>query len=202
MVSFHIRVPCDYPRASVVGVQEEGELPEYGQVWVWDMLYAQTMHALAVGSADDRRVGDQLKEAVDVWAVNMSSKIHQPFEHVRSKGHTNLHPELRVGEPAGDTRQVAVNVTGGAKEMPSMSVVYPADSDAQVRAATVLALAQYFIDRNELFAKELPLHVLAFRKYYADVREPSEPEAVEEGPLYAIQKALEYFNSVAQGTMQ
>ena len=48
----------------------------------------------------------------------------------------------------------------------------------------------------------LPLHVLAFRKYHADVREPSEPESVEEGPLYAIQKALEYFNSVAQGTMQ
>ena len=202
MISFRIQVPSDYPVTSLVGVQETGELPEYGQVWVWDMLYAQTVHALATGSEADRRVGDLMKEVIDVWAVNMSSKIHQPIEHVRSKGHTDLHPELRIGEPAGATREVILNVAGGAKEMPSVTAVYPADADAQLKATTVLALAQYFIDRNELFAKELPLHVLAFRKYHADVREPSEPESVEEGPLYAIQKALEYFNSVAQGTMQ
>ncbi len=197
MVEFVVSVPSRYPEESRLGVSQIGELPEFGQVWVWDMLYAQIMHALA-GSQE----AHELKEILDVWAVNMSSKIYQPFEHVRSKGHTRLSEALEIGDPVSDPVKLTVKVSGVAAEIPAVKAEIPEGTSRAARAALVLALAQYFIDGNELFAKELPLHVLAFRKYYADVRGPDEAESVEEAPIYAIQKALEYFNSVARGTMQ
>jgi hypothetical protein len=197
VIRFIVNVPTIYPEEGTVGVVEDGELPEFGQVWVWDMVYAQMLHALSGTPA-----GDDLKETLDLWAVNMSSKIYQPFDHIKLKGHLRLRGGLVIAEPPVATEPFVVEVSGGAQEMPRIALqVSEALSDEQ-RAAAVLALAQYFIDRNELFAKELPIHVLALRKYYADVRLPEEPEAVAEAPMYAIQKALDYFNSVANGTMQ
>lgn len=197
MVEFVVTIPPGYPQEPRLGVSQSGELPEFGQVWVWDMLYAQAVHAL-----DGTAEGRELRETLEVWAVNMSSKIYQPFEHVRSKGHTRLTEGLEVHESAPDGLTLAVEVSGMAAEIPVVKTHYPDNAPSGAQAAVVLALAQYFIDRNELFAKELPLHVLAFRKYYSDVREPGEAASVDEAPMYAIQKALEYFNSVARGTMQ
>lgn len=197
MVEFAVSVPVGYPQQGRLAVSQTGALPEFGQVWVWDMLYARTMHELA-GSTE----AGELKEMLEVWAVNMSSKIHQPFEHVRSKGHTRLGDTVEIGDPGPEAVTLRVEVSGGPAEIPAVRTVYPDEAGPAARTAAVLALAQYFIDGNALFAKELPLHVLAFRKYYADVREPSEPASVDEAPIYAIEKALDYFNSVARGTMQ
>jgi hypothetical protein len=197
VIRFVLNIPTIYPEEGTIGVVEEGELPEFGQVWVWDMVYAQMMHALA-----GRPAGDDLKETLDLWAVNMSSKIYQPFDHIKLKGHLRLRGGLAIGKPPVETESFVVEVSGGAEEMPSVALEITEALTDEQRAAAVLALAQYFIDRNELFAKELPIHILALRKYYADVRLPEEAQSVDEAPLYAIQKALEYFNSVANGTMQ
>lgn len=197
MVEFAVAVPLSFPAEGRLGVSQTGELPEFGQIWVWDMLYAQTMHGLA-GLPE----ANELKETLDVWAVNMSSKIYQPFEHVRTKGHTRLTEGVEIAEPETEAVILRIVVFGVATELPAVRTEYPEASGPAARAAVVLALGQYFVDRNDLFAKELPLHVLAFRKYYADIRAPDDPASVAEAPLYAIQKALDYFNSVARGTMQ
>ena len=197
MVTFKLTLPQDLSAEPVISVQETGDLPEYGQVWVWDMWLAQTLFELGGDVA-----AEELKEILDLWAVNMSSKIHQPYEHIRSKGHTDIHKELSVGEVENPGREIQIAVTGSAQDMPTVTVEYPEGLSSREKSMAVIALAQYFVDRNELFAKELPIHVLAFRKYYSDVRLHTEAESVEEAPLFAIQKALEYYNSVAGGTMQ
>lgn len=198
MASFRVHIPADHPRTAEVAVEARGELPEYGQVWVWDMLYARIMHALA-----GRPEAAQLRELLELWAVNMSSKIYQPYEHVRAKGHTHIDERLRLAEaPAPGALVFEVSVRGGAEALPAVQLQDPEGAEARHRAAVAVALGQYFIEHNKLFAKELPLHVLAFRKYYTDLRGPEDATSIDEAPLYAIQKALEYFNSVARGTMQ
>jgi len=197
VVTFKLTLPASSPDSPVVSVAEEGDLPEYGQVWVWDMLLAQTLFDLG-----DDVAADELKEILDLWAVNMSSKIHQPYDHIRSKGHTEIREDLTLGDVESPGNEVTIGVTGSAQEMPSVTVGYSEGITTREKALAVIALAQHFVNHNELFAKELPIHVLAFRKYYADVRAHTEPESVEEAPLFAIQKALEYYNSVTGGTMQ
>lgn len=186
----------DAPNTQRVSVHADGELPEYGQVWVWDLLYAQQLFALA----EDPLAGE-LRELLELWAVNMSSKVFQPWDHIRLKGHLRLSEDLELLRPESapdaipeGVQEILLEVEGGADGLPRIRLS-PDILPAETRYWVVLALAQYFIASNDMFARELPIHLLAFRKYHADINLPQTAEAAEEAPFYAIQKAMEYFQS-------
>jgi hypothetical protein len=193
--TLHPRV-ANSPRTQRVSVQTDGELPEYGQVWVWDMLYAQQLFALA-----DHPLAGELRELLELWAVNMSSKVFQPWDHIRLKGHLRLSKDLELVRPESvptadpeTVQEVVLEIEGTADGLPRIRVS-PDILPAETRFWLVLALAQYFIANNDLFGRELPIHLLAFRKYHADINLPETAAAAEEAPFYAIQKAMEYFQS-------
>ena len=201
-ITLHARDP-EQPNLQKASVVAEGELPEYGQVWVWDLLYARQLFALG-----DTQAAQELKENLELWAVNMSSKVFQPHGHILAKGYLNLSEDLaliadhdaRPAAAAGD-REIVVNVSGQAGQLPDIAVE-PEALEAAERSALVLALAQYFNFENPMFARELPIHVLAMRKYHADINPPHSHGAMEEAPFFAIQKAMEYFQAANQGTVQ
>lgn len=196
MLEISVRFATGFPKDARICLHAVGdELPEYGQIWIWDMVYAQTLHALA-GTEEARA----LREDLELWGVNMSSKVFQPMDHIRAKGHLNLKQDLTLDESLLDEPTLIFRVYGIAGEVPRVESEASDQLPAESRAAAVIALGQYFINQNEMFAKELPLHILAFRKFYADVMQESDPHSVDDAPLFAIQKALEYFNSVASGT--
>ncbi|WP_019623437.1 hypothetical protein [Thioalkalivibrio thiocyanoxidans] len=192
----------DIQRVSVTAGGDE-ELPEYGQVWVWDILFAQQLFALG-----ETQTAQELKETLELWAVNMSSKVFQPHGHILAKGYLDLSEDLRLitgdeERPAaadGD-REIVVTVTGQAGQLPDVAVS-PEALEAEERKNLVLGLGQFFNFDNPMFARELPIHVLAMRKYHADIHEPHTREALDEAPFYAIQKAMEYFQAANQGTVQ
>lgn len=200
-ITLHARDP-EQPNLQKASVATEGELPEYGQVWVWDLLYARQLFALG-----DTQAAHELKETLELWAVNMSSKVFQPHGHILAKGYLDLSEDLelvtdddaRLAPDGG--REIVVNVSGQAGQLPDIAVE-PDALEAAERSALVLALAQYFNFENPMFARELPIHVLAMRKYHADMNPPHSQEAMEEAPFFAIQKAMEYFQAANQGTVQ
>lgn len=195
MLEISVRFAPGFPAAARAGLRAEGDvLPEYGQVWIWDMAYAQTLHALA-GSEAARA----LREDLELWGINMSSKVFQPMDHIRAKGHLNLRPDFTLDDAVAGDPVVVFRISGAAGELPRVEVEAAEELDDDRRAAAVVALGQFFIDQNDLFAKELPLHILAFRKFYGDIASESDPASVDDAPMFAIQKALEYFNSVASG---
>lgn len=199
MPSFTLKLhprQTDAPERQRVSIRADGELPEYGQVWVWDMLYAQQLFAMG-----DQPLAAELRELLELWAVNMSSKVFQPWEHIKLKGHLRLSQHLELaradaeavsGPDAG--QEIRLVIEGAAGDLPRIRVS-PDILPAEARFWLVLAVAQYFIATNDLFARELPIHLLAFRKYHADIHLPQTAAAAEEAPFYAIQKAMEYFQS-------
>ncbi|MFN4262069.1 MAG: hypothetical protein ACK4IT_00145 [Thioalkalivibrionaceae bacterium] len=212
----------------------DDEIPEYGQVWLWDRYFAHSLFAMGEGSIE----AQALKEALELWSVNLSAKLFQPREHLMRKGHLTVCEALQwrddgsdagqahagpvQGEQAGAEKaegkatgsdhdvpsgaprkrlSVVLEVEGKAGELPSIIEVQ-APRSARERFWTVIALAQYFIDTNDLFARELPIHVLAMRKFHADIAAPHTTTARDDSPFYAIQKALEYFQKANRGTVQ
>jgi hypothetical protein len=200
VASFTLKLHAPVPQAPErqrVSVRAEGELPEYGQIWVWDMLYAQQLFALG-----DSPLASELREILDLWAVNMSSKVFQPWDHIRLKGHLRLSKNLDLvgsrgdddGPDAGAGQAISLQVEGAADDLPRIRIS-PDILPQEARFWLVLGMAQYFIASNDMFARELPIHLLAFRKYHADINLPQTAAAAEEAPFYAIQKAMEYFQS-------
>ncbi|WP_017942448.1 MULTISPECIES: hypothetical protein [unclassified Thioalkalivibrio] len=190
------------PELRKVSVAAEGELPEYGQVWMWDIVYAQQLFALG-----EVQAAQNLKETMELWAVNMSSKVFQPHGHILAKGYLDLSENLQlvsgdeVPAAAEGDRQVVVSVDGQAGQLPDVRVS-PESLAADERQDLVLGLGQYFNFENPMFARELPIHVLAMRKYHADINLPHTREALDEAPFFAIQKAMEYFQAANEGTVQ
>lgn len=176
------------------GVRMELEhLPEYGQIWVWDLLYSQIANRLG-----QKPVLAGLREDLEMWAVNYSSKIFYPYRVARAKGLLDIKEGLQIVPSLSTTHSVRLEVTIENESMPTVFVQEDLSDESSVMA--VLALAQFFIDSNELFAKELPLHILAFRKFYEDIASPSMSLPVQDAPLFALDKAMKYFNSVPKGS--
>jgi hypothetical protein len=219
-----------------VRVFAEGEIPEYAQIWIWDLLYAQQLHALG-----DHEWARELKEILEVWSVNMSSKVFQPRDLVRLKGHHRICDHLDVqrlpltgtvqnhqevakvdsqsgaaakesgadvsgldvsgadvsGADLSGDRVITIRVSQESDGLPSIRVA-PEILPASRRFWLVLALAQHFVFENDLFARELPIHVLAFRKFHADVFPHYRPEAVSDAPMFALEKAMAYFTSASE----
>jgi len=175
-----------------VSVSEHDELAEHEQVWIWDLYYAKTAHALG-----DSAEGAELRETLDGWAVQMASKAFLPMYKIEQAGLHRLHPELELvtgTDFEGEVYRVRVERPEG--EWPVIHTSEPDAPDPRRRALAVIALAQYFFLKNKLFRREVALHVLALRKYYLDGRPPTDPYSMVEAPLFAVNKALEFFESL------
>ncbi len=192
MTVFLIGFPHQADTPLPVSVTERDELAEHEQVWIWDLYYAKTLHALG----DSREAAD-LKESLDGWAVQMASKAFLPMYKIEQAGLHRLHPEFRlVADTAFDAQVYRIEVSRPEGEWPVIHTADPDPVDPRRKAFAVIALAQYFFLKNKLFRREVALHVLAFRKYYLDGLPHTAPLSMVEAPLFAVNKALEFFESL------
>ncbi|MGA7802421.1 MAG: hypothetical protein WCC36_16610 [Gammaproteobacteria bacterium] len=190
-----LRIIVDAATPSV-RVEEAPPLTEHEQIWVWDVFYASMLHAIsAQGEADE------LRESLDGWAVQMASKVYIPVDKVQSAGLTRIRTDLElVSDPDAITPAglFVLDVSAAEGGWPQVDIAGSEGLTPAQTATAVVALAQHFLDTNPLFIRELPIHLLSLRKFYTDVMKPTDPQSVREAPLYALTKALEYYQDAGK----
>lgn len=194
MTTLHIGFSDALDEQNKVAVVDEGGLPEYLQVWIWDLYYANVLHALG-----DDDVSAQLHATLENWAGSVVSAVFAPEDKLGGEGLLDIDQSLSlVEELPEDVREVyRVEVEPGeGNDWPEIRVDSTVDRSPARMAASTIALAQYFQTRNPNFARELPIHVLAMRKYYEDERPASAQESLMEAPLYALNKAMKFFQEM------
>ncbi len=194
MTSLHIGFSPAFEEHNAVAIVQEGELPEYLQIWVWDLYYANVLHTL-----EDETLVGELRETLESWAGTVIGSVFAPAKRLRQEGLLGVDKALTLeAAVSADTREVyAIDVEQGAQaEWPEIRVDCSVERTPAHMAYSVVALAQYFQERNAAFARELPIHVLAMRKYYEDERPVSAPESLVEAPAYALQKALKFYQEM------
>ncbi|MFP4130559.1 MAG: hypothetical protein ACOC48_01840 [Thiohalospira sp.] len=182
-----------YPGDDRVRLEIPDDLPEHEEIWVWDLLFAATLHEChgEAGVAE-------WQEDRATWAVNMAGKVFLPPEEISADG------RIRFGEvtvetgTVEDTDPVEIELVHEGSALPGLRARWPDDLPVGRRLQAVDALGQFFMDRNRLFLRELPLHLLAMQKFYQEERSAADPESVGEAPVYALNKAMEYFESRRQ----
>jgi hypothetical protein len=182
--------------ASRVLIDESRPLAEHEQIWVWDVFYASMLHVLA-----EQGQAEELREQLDSWAVQMASKVYIPADKVQAAGLNRIRQDLELVSapesvvPAG---MFVLEVTAADSGWPQVEIAGSEGSTASQTAAAVVALAQHFLDTNPLFIRELPIHLLSLRKFYTDVMAPADERSVQEAPVYALTKALEYYKDAGK----
>jgi hypothetical protein len=177
-----------------VQVLESPRLPEHEQIWVWGLCYARVLSQL--GST---LVSDQLRETLDGWAVQMASKMFLPLPKVHAAGLLVIDSDLSVTDQRDLVTEAECVLSTRAvpgRDWPGIQLETPDALPAARRADLVVALAQYFLLQNKLFLKELPVHLMAYRKFYTDVMPPSDPGSPDQAPVYALNKSLELYESI------
>lgn len=180
----------------VLVAEEDGAIAEHEQVWVWDLYCAHTLFELGTDA-----VSAQLQERLTEWAVNAAGKAFSSAEELRQARVLTLDPALalsgKVDATSGCLIEIAIEPQPQA--WPAIRVTVPDAVDADRQAASVVALAQYFLQSNPLFVRELPIHILALKKFYADTLPATDPASVQQAPAFALSKALQFYQDLSQG---
>lgn len=182
----------EFEKDSRLGVLLEGVLPEHEQIWLWDHFFALVMHHL-----QDEEVAEHLLETLAQWAGAFAPKILAPINELHAEGALTLDRELKIHSISGDVHECYVIETQAQESSwPQVNVKLPEQPSQRRMAYAVIAVAQYFLNKNSLFFRELPLHILAMRKFYQEQMARSEAASVAEAPGFAFQTAMRFFEEM------
>lgn len=171
------------------------DLPEHEQVWLWDLLYAATLH-----ECDGEAGVAEWQEERATWAVNTVGRVFMGRDAIESEGgvgYSDVVVRAVDAETIAALAQdpVALEIVPMDEALPGLRARWPDGLATAQRMRLVDALAQYFINDNTLFLRELPLHIMAMQKFYQEQKGSEDPASVSEAPIFALTKALEYFEA-------
>ena len=170
-------------------VRIEGIIAEQEQIWVWEHFFCMAINTLGKSTQADR-----LLLTLDTWARE-TTKI------MKNKGATLKHDlippisqEISLYSNPDDMDEVYLIETQSAKESwPSVRIRLPEFFTPHQLEQSVIGLAQHFLNENELFYRELPLHILLIQKFFTETMPFTQKESVSEAPAFAMNTALALF---------
>lgn len=196
MPAIRIHFDTQFHNNRKVLIAEDGPIAEHEQVWLWDLYCAHTLFELGTDAASG-----QLQERLTEWAVNAAGKAFSSTDELRQARVFAIDPALALSDKidASSARLIEIAIEPQPQFWPGIRVTVPDGLDADRQAASVIALAQYFLQSNPLFVRELPIHILALKKFYADTLPATDPASVEQAPAFALNKAFQFYQDLSQG---
>lgn len=138
-------------------------------------------------------VKTQLETCAEEWVTVLMSGLPMPPQLLV------LDPDLVLSStPIPRAEVYRIDVLAG-NEWPLIQTHLPSQGFQNRAAYSVLAFAQYLIDRDPTqFAREFPMHVLAMRKFYAEVKPYTQLGSVLGAPTHATNFAIELFKDISR----
>lgn len=188
-----IQFPDNFETSSEVSLLTEGKITPGMEVWIWDLYYAKTLFNLG-RSETAEGMKTQLEMWAEEWVTVLMSGLPLPTEALV------LDPDLILSAnsiPRAETYRIDVIL--GDRDWPMIQTYLPSQGFQNRDAYSVLAFAQHLINLDPLrFGREFPVHVLAMRKYYSDVKPYSQLASVLGAPTHAINSAMELFKDLGK----
>ncbi|MDX1810523.1 MAG: hypothetical protein R3240_01130 [Gammaproteobacteria bacterium] len=194
MTTIAISFKQDFETTSQIAVQITEPLEEHEHIWVWDHFFSLVMHKLA-----NTAEGDELLKVMSEWATGFANKMYAPINELHADKAFIIDPKLRIEVVVVDNEEAYfIETTEMEGHWPSVNVKIPDDASKNRLAYSVIALAQHFLKINTTFFRELPMHVLAMRKFYIDEKPCSDESTVSEAPAFAFNTALKFYQSLEE----
>lgn len=186
-----IQFPDNFETSSEVSLLTEGRIPSGMEIWIWDLYYAKTLFNLGRSEAAEGMKA-QLEMWAEEWVTVLMSGLPLPTEALV------LDPDLILSANSIPRAEAyRIDVIPGKSDWPMILTYLPSQGFQNRAAYSVLAFAQHLINLDRLhFGREFPVHVLAMRKYYSDVKPYSQLASVLGAPTHAINSAMELFKDL------
>ena len=183
-----IQFPSNFESTSIVSVQEEGPMPNGFENWIWDLYYAKTLYNLG-----ENAISNGLKEQMEGWAEQWAGALLSPLPLPEEALILDLDLTLIDKNLDGEYEEYRIEIVDSNSAWPTIQTYLPNKGFQNRAAYSVLALAQYLInkDKPRVFAPELSIHLLALKRFYANHNPYTSIKSVIEAPTFAVNAAME-----------
>ncbi len=187
-----IQFPENFESTSAVSVRVEGSLPKGFETWIWDLYYAKTLYNLSK-NAISNGLKEQLESWAEQWVSLLLSGLPLPKEALFLDSEINLISYKQGSE----NEEYRIDIIETKDEWPTIQTHLPINGFQNRAAYSVLALAQFLINSDSTyFGRELPIHLLAMKQFYADTKPYTSIKSVLEAPVYAVNSAMKTFEEL------
>lgn len=194
MTTIAISFKDDFEKTSQVTIQITQPLQEHEHIWVWDHYFSLVMHKLGNSSE-----AENLLRIMSEWASGFANKMYSPINELHADNALVIDHNLRIDSVIIDSDEAFFIETSPMENgWPSVTVKIAEDPSTNRLAFSAIALAQHFLKINTNFFRELPMHILAMRKYYVDHQSYSQESSVHEAPAFAFNTAMKFYQSLEE----
>ena len=171
----------------------ETPLNDHESIWVWDHFFSYALHQLS-----DSPASEELLETMSHWAIKITPHLALSLDEFRTNNDFVLSDNIRLSSslpsPSIDKplEETLIEATSQENQWPNIHIrLAPNASDESIQTS-VMALGQFFLNTHPNFYRELPLHVLAMRKFYQNHLPYHDEESLEQAPTFAVNMALQF----------
>lgn len=184
----------DFESTSLITISIEPPIMEHEHIWVWDHYFSLVLNRLE--NAEDAQ---SLLDSMSEWAVGFANKMYAPINELHAEGALKIDKNLRTSSIMGDYSEAYfIEVTAQSNMWPTIHARLPDNANPERLQKSVMALAQHFLTLNTNFFRELPMHILAMRKFYVDEKPFSNEDSIAEAPSFAFNTALKFYQSLEE----
>lgn len=175
-------------------ISMEVPIMENEHIWVWDHYFSFVLNRLG-----EKAESAQLIETLTQWSKGFAQNMAIPFEDLAKNNLLTLSQNLQIVSHMEDCQQLYfVEITPQSGHWPNVHIKINDDANPKNLSDSVIALAEFFLNNNRHFYRDLPLHMLAMRKYYQDELSYIDEQSISEAPAYAFDTAYKFYQSLEQ----
>lgn len=184
----------DFDETSRVTINLQSPVPEHEHIWIWDHYFSLVLNRLSSNEENAQLLLDQMSE----WAIGFANKMYSPVNELHAEGALQIDKSIGIDtKPSTELDEIImIETTGEEGAWPTVHAKIADDMSAEKLLTSVIALGHYFLKNNTNFFRELPMHVLGMRKFYADEMPFTNEESIAEAPAYSFNLALKFYQGL------
>ena len=173
-------------------ISMEIPIQENEHIWVWDHYFAYVLNLI---SENDESI--ELMDMLTNWSQSFANNMALSFEELSKNDLLSLSRSIQVVSDIEDCSQLHfIEISPQEGYWPNVHIKLPEDTTPENLRDSVIALAEFFLINNRHFYRELPLHMLAMRKFYRDELPYSDEKSIKQAPAFAFDTAFNFFQSL------
>jgi len=163
-------------------------------IWVWDHYFSFILNKM-----NNAQKANELINSLSEWAKDFCQYITQTFDSLEQKDLLRISKEMNIVPVLQEyDMSILLEITEKPDHWPDIQIQIPEQTSTETLRDSVLALAQFYLTNNSNFYRELPLHIVAMRKFYETESSFSDTNSIQQAPAYAFDTATKFYQGLRE----
>lgn len=168
-------------------------LQDHEKIWVWDHYFSYVLHHLSQNEAAE------LLDIAAKWAIDFTPQMTRTFADLSNSPLFEILPDCHlVAKLDHPQQEMLIEATSQSGQWPNVHIRLDKQATLEGLQYSVVALAQFFLTTHAAFYRELPLHILAMRKYYQSQLSYEAKDSIMQAPAFALSMAEKFQQQLLQ----